>query len=81
MALIRGAKSKRPCPICLVDADELADVTKTSTLRTVADTQRLVQQARVIQRMSERDKALSEYGLRDIDVSGHSTMLCMTTDF
>jgi hypothetical protein len=78
MALTRGTRSKRPCPICLVGADELANITKTSTLRTILDTQRLVQQARGIQRISERDKVLSEHGIRDVDVSGHSAILCMT---
>ena len=78
MALLRGTRSKRPCPICLVSADELADITKVSTLRMVANSQRVVQQARVIQRKSERNDALSEYGLRDVDVSGQSAILCMT---
>jgi hypothetical protein len=78
MALTRGTNSKRPCPICLVSADELADITKASMLRTVIDTQRLVQQARGVQRLSERDKMLSQHGIRDVDVSDHSAILCMT---
>ena len=78
MALIRGSRSKRLCPICLVAADELADITKTSTLRMAADSQRLVQQARGVQRLSERDKMLSQHGIRDVDVSDHSAILCMT---
>jgi hypothetical protein len=69
MALIRGTKSKRPCPICLVDANELVNITMTSPLRTALDTQRLLQDARGVQRVLEREKLLSEHGIRDVDVS------------
>jgi hypothetical protein len=69
MALIRGTKSKRPCPICLIDGNELADITKRSVLRTALDTQQLLQEARQMRRVSDREKLLSEHGIRDVDVS------------
>ncbi|KAH9161889.1 hypothetical protein EDB89DRAFT_1913610, partial [Lactarius sanguifluus] len=64
MSLIRGTKSKSPCPICLVKKDELAD-TKTWSLRTAAHAQELVQQARGHKRVKDREALLSAYGLRN----------------
>ncbi|KAH9172732.1 hypothetical protein EDB89DRAFT_2114096 [Lactarius sanguifluus] len=67
MSLIRGTKSKSPCPICLVKKDELADVTKTWSLRTAAHAQELVQQARGHKRVKDREALLSAYGLRNVN--------------
>ena len=53
----------------LVDGNELVDITKRSTLRTALDTQQLLQEVRGIQRISEREKLLSEHGIRNVDVS------------
>ena len=69
MALICGSNSKRPCPICLVNGNELVNITKRSTLRTALDNQQLLQEACGIQRIFEREKLLSEHGIRDVDVS------------
>jgi hypothetical protein len=69
MALIRGTTSKRPCPICFVGGDELSDITKTWTLRTAIHTQDVLRQAHTIQSITEREKLLSEHGIRDVDVS------------
>jgi hypothetical protein len=70
MALIRGTNSKRPCPICLVKAEELVDIRSTSMLRTAFGMQQLVEKAQKMDRKSKHDKLLSEYGIRDVDVSG-----------
>jgi len=69
MALIRGTTSKRPCPICFVGADELSDITKTWPLRTAVNTQDILQQAHNIQSVTERERLLSEHGIRDVGVS------------
>ena len=69
MALIRGTNSKRPCPICLVKAEELVDIRSTSMLRTAFGMQQLVEKARRISRASKRDKLLSKFGVREVDVS------------
>ena len=69
MALICGTTSKRLCPICFVGADELSDITKTWTLRTAVHTQDVLQQAHAIQSVTEREKLLTEHGIRDVDVS------------
>jgi len=69
MALIRGTTSKRPCPICLVNADDLTKITNTWMLRTAEHTRSLIQQARSIQSPVEREKLLSVNGIRNVDVS------------
>jgi hypothetical protein len=69
MSLIRGTKSKWPCPICLVKSDELVDITRTWPLRSADQNQNLVQRARNLQRATDREKLLSEFGIRDVDVS------------
>jgi hypothetical protein len=69
MALIHGLSSKRPCPTCLVDANELVNITKWSTLWTALDNQQLLWEVHGIQRISEREKLLLEHGIRDVDVS------------
>jgi hypothetical protein len=70
MSLIRGSNSKRPCPICLVKSDALADISTTWPLRTAADTQTVIKDARKLQSAAEREKLLSHLSLRDVDVSG-----------
>ena len=83
MSLTRGAASNFPCPICRVDRDELTDLANTWPLRTAAQLQELVKQARGLTRVSDREALLSSQGLRDIDVSTYSipfyVVLLMTT--
>ena len=69
MSLIRGTKSKSPCPICLAKNDELVDLTKTWPLRTTAYAQEVIQQARGFRRVKDREALLSKHGLRNVDVS------------
>jgi hypothetical protein len=77
MALIRGSTGKRPCPICFVNPDDLTKITNTWTLRTADHTQSLIQQARSIQRPIEREKLLSNNGIRDVDVSDPGSHMCL----
>ncbi|KAH9170356.1 hypothetical protein EDB89DRAFT_1853558, partial [Lactarius sanguifluus] len=44
MSLIRGLGGKRPCPICVVPNDKLADISMTWPLRTAAHTQELLKE-------------------------------------
>jgi hypothetical protein len=69
MALTRGVSSLFPCPICLVGRDQLADFTKTWPLRTAANAQEILQEARGLTNAQEREALLSSQGLRDINVS------------
>ena len=69
MALIHGTTSKRPCPICFVGAEELSDITRTWMLRTAVNTQEILRRAHGIQGVTEREKLLTEHGIRDVDVS------------
>ena len=74
MSLTRGAASNFPCPICLVDCDELTDIVNTQPLRTATQAQELVKQARGLTRASDREALLSSQGLRDINVSISSVL-------
>ncbi|KAI0284933.1 hypothetical protein BC826DRAFT_1189767 [Russula brevipes] len=69
MSLIRGSTSKRPCPVCLVKAEDLADITKTWPFRTADHTQDIIQQARALHSANEREKLLSENGIRNVDIA------------
>ncbi|KAH8984062.1 hypothetical protein EDB86DRAFT_3066194 [Lactarius hatsudake] len=67
MSLIRGTKSKSPCPICLVKKGELVDLTKTWPPRTTAYAQELIQQAQGFRCVKDREALLSKHGLRDVN--------------
>lgn len=69
MSLIRGVRSLWPCPICLVPRDKLSDASKTFCRRTSEDSQGVVKAARMKISAEEKEDALKEYGLRDVDVS------------
>ena len=70
MSLIRGgASSTFPCPVCFAKDKELSDLSKTWPLRTAAHSHQLIEQARGLAHAKEREKLLSNYGLRNIDVS------------
>lgn len=68
MSLTRGSTSTYPCPVCLAKNTELTDLTKTWPLRMAAHTQQLIQQARELTRVQDREALLSKYGLRDVEV-------------
>ncbi|KAG2004409.1 hypothetical protein CC2G_002968 [Coprinopsis cinerea AmutBmut pab1-1] len=65
MANIRGAGSLSPCPICLVKADEMLELTKSNTERDVAQTESMVSEA-LTKGVTEQDKFLKPDGLRPV---------------
>ena len=69
MALIWGGKfSHHPCPRCLVSNDQLGDLSKTSTIRTVEKTKEVLENARGKPSKTLKENELKKHGLRDIDV-------------
>ncbi|KAH9007701.1 hypothetical protein EDB83DRAFT_2236259, partial [Lactarius deliciosus] len=64
MSLIRGLGRKRPCPICVVPNDKLADISRTWTLRTAACTQELLKEAQSLNN-AESENLLSMHGIRN----------------
>lgn len=69
MSLTRGVTSKLPCPICIVKFDVLSDLTRTWPLRTAIHNQNVFQEVQSMKRAIDREKLLSENGIRDVDVS------------
>ncbi|KAF8266993.1 hypothetical protein EI94DRAFT_1771963 [Lactarius quietus] len=54
------------CPVCLVPADQLSDISRTWLLRDAAQTQGLLKDAQALDK-SQGEALLSQHGLRDID--------------
>lgn len=69
MSLNRGTGGHLPCSICLVPKEQLSDISGTWPLRDAVQTQNILKDARAFGRAQERESLLSQYGLRDIDVS------------
>lgn len=68
MALTRGAKSKFPCPVCLVPSEELHDGVVYDS-RTTESMQQVYDTADEMTTAAEREKYLQGFGLRYIEVS------------
>lgn len=68
MALIRGFGGLCPCPICLIPATKLSDLSEKYPLRSALESQALVQDARNAGSAAAREELLKVYGLRGIDV-------------
>ena len=66
MALIRGVKSKFPCPVCLVPDSQMSDGS-THPLRTLESMQEVYDEAQAMS-STEKEKHLKKYGLRDVKV-------------
>ncbi|KIJ58540.1 hypothetical protein HYDPIDRAFT_184182 [Hydnomerulius pinastri MD-312] len=66
MALIRGLKSKFPCPVCLVQKDQLAQF-GTYVSRHTSQSQIVVSTARAERTVEAKEARLKEYSLRDVD--------------
>ena len=66
MALIRGVKSKFPCPVCLVPDIQLSDGS-THPPRTSEDMQRVYVEADALP-SGEREEHLKSHGLRYVKV-------------
>ncbi|KII83174.1 hypothetical protein PLICRDRAFT_58549 [Plicaturopsis crispa FD-325 SS-3] len=67
MALNRGLKGKSPCPVCLVPTEKLTDLLHDYPLRTSESTQKILEEANRLRIEDDRDKLLSQYGLRNIE--------------
>ena len=76
MALIRGVGSLSPCPRCLILDGELGDLSVRAPLRTTADTQAKLREARAKQNVTDGDNILKAVGLRDVDVRFRSYYPC-----
>jgi hypothetical protein len=68
MALIRGINSHYPCPVCLVPADKLSDLSKTFKLRTTQDMKEVYETANQADSAAEKEIILKGSGLRDVKV-------------
>ena len=68
MALIRGTGGKCPCPICLVPANKLSDLSEKYTLRTAEDTQTILDEAHALVYAEDREDLLKSYAIRNVDV-------------
>jgi hypothetical protein len=69
MTLIRGINSRYPCPVCLVPAEDLSNLSNVYPLRTTEKMKEVYETAQRAGTMAEKDAVLKEYGLRDIEVS------------
>ena len=68
MALIRRANGYCPCPICLVPKDKQLDLTTSYPLRTQDTMKTVLNDARAMPLVSDRENHLKILGLRNIDV-------------
>ena len=66
MALVRGAKSKFPCPVCLVPAEGMC-TGALGTLRTAETMKQVYHEAEEME-TEEREKLLKSHGLRYVMV-------------
>jgi hypothetical protein len=68
MALIRGVKANYPCPVCLMQKEELSNLSKTYELQTTTSMQGIWSAAQEMN-ATQREQHLREHGLRDIQVA------------
>ncbi len=68
MALIRGINSHYPCPVCLVPADKLSDLSKMFKLCTTQDMKEVYEKANEADSVANKEIILKGYGLRDVKV-------------
>lgn len=68
MALIRGINSRYPCPVCLVPAEDLSNISKVYPLRTTEKMKEVYETAQMAETMAAKEAVLKDYGLRDIEV-------------
>ena len=69
MALIRGTNSHYPCPVCLVPAEDLSNLSKVYPLRTTEKMKEVYETAQRAETMAEKEALLKDYGLRNVEVS------------
>lgn len=79
MSLIRGLKSKHPCPICLVSADKLSDGMSAYPIRSAQEAQDLVRRTADMT-AQDRNELLKNVGLRPVEVSVILISQALSTD-
>ncbi|ETW76940.1 hypothetical protein HETIRDRAFT_328617 [Heterobasidion irregulare TC 32-1] len=67
MALIRGARGKCPCPICLVPDNMLSDLSQDFPLRTSENSQDIFKEAMMMATVLEKEELLKQYSLRGVE--------------
>lgn len=67
MSLIRGVKSKHPCPICLIPSDKLSDRLAVYPLRSAKESQEHVRRTATMT-AQDRNSELQKLGLRPVEV-------------
>ena len=68
MTLIRGINSHFPCPVCLVPAEDLSNLSKVYPLRTTEKMKEVYETAKRADTMAEKEVILKDYGLRNVEV-------------
>ena len=68
MALVWGFRSLYPCPVCLVPAADLSNLSKDFPLRTTETMRDVYNAAQSARTAEEKENILKEYGLRDVEV-------------
>jgi hypothetical protein len=78
MSLIQGFQSTLPCPICLVQAGEQPDLSKTFTLHTQESFQHTLASIANLLKTAAEDKLWGEFGLCNIKVSSMIRLISLT---
>ena len=76
ISLIRGAKGKFPCPICLVPLEELSNLAKDFKLRTTQDMKEIYETAQTLNATSS-EALLKVNGLCDVKVCVSLVIKCI----
>jgi len=68
MTLIRGINSHYPCPVCLVPAEDLSNLSKVYPLRTTEKMKEVYETAQRAETIAAKEAILKDYGLRNVEV-------------
>ena len=68
VAIHDGHRAHKPCPVCLVDLDDLSKFMETHTSRTVDESQALVKLASTETSREKKDQILKSSGLCEVTV-------------
>jgi hypothetical protein len=68
MAVIRGLRSARPCPVCLISSEDLSDISITAERRTPTTMRKIYDDAKKLNK-KDQEELLKAFGLRDVEVS------------
>ena len=68
MALIQGINSRYLCPVCLVPAEDLSNLSKVYPLRTTEKMKEVYETAQRAETMAAKEAILKDYGLRNVEV-------------